>query len=124
MCVSASNQPWYGCLNVCLAPSTKFPVDSYFCVYVMKAFLKLLKRGAPQRVCVFVHARSSVVWLCVCHLHSPVNSTCVCMYVYYVNTVERLRLQKTVILLIIMKYFILKIVAYFHTTTPCNLINK
>ena len=42
----------------------------------------------------------------------------------YVNTTERLRLHKALILLLIMKHFVLKIVSYSHTTTPRNIINK
>ena len=38
-------------------------------VYVMDAILEMLTKGAPQDVCVFVHARSRVgvgVYVCVC----------------------------------------------------------
>ena len=70
---------------------------------------------------VFVHARSRV-GMRVCMCLSPLL-VWVCMYMY-VNAVERLRLHKAVILLLIMKYFVLKIVSYSHKTTPCNLINK
>ena len=45
---------------------------------------------------------------------------CVCMYMYD-NTAERLRLNKAVSLLLFMKYFILIIFSYSHTTTPCNI---
>ena len=57
------------------------------------------------------------VYVCVSGIITlPSTATCVRMYA---NTAERLRLHKTVILLLIMKYFVLKLV-YFHTTTPCN----
>ena len=49
-------------------------------------------------------------------------ATCMCMY-KYVNTVELLRLHKAVILLLIMKYFLLKNShIHSHTITPCNFI--
>ena len=97
-------------------------------VYVMEAILKVLTVGLPGDVCVFVYARSRVVWVCVCacfcHFPSPVDShLCVCMHMY-VNITERLRLHKAVTLLVIMKYFVLKTVSYSNTTTPYNLINK
>ena len=77
-------------------------------------------------VCVRAHVRLRVgmsVCMCVC----PASSlscqqllVCVCVYMY-ANTAERLQLHKTVILLLIMKYFVLKI-SYCHTTAPCNLL--
>ena len=49
---------------------------------------------------------------CVCesvwHRHSPVDSYLYVNVYVYVNTAERLRLHKTVILLLIMKYFVSK----------------
>ena len=67
--------------------STLSPVGSYLRVYVMEAPLVVPKRGTP------VFSRQVLV--------------CVCMYMY-ANTAERLRLQKAVSLLSIMKYFVLK----------------
>ena len=49
------------------------------------------------------------------------TSTATCIS-SYTNTAERLRLHKAVILLLIMKYFVLKIVSYSHTTKPGNLL--
>ena len=76
----------------------------------------------------FVHAKSRVgINMYTCGYLSPSASSkqlvCVCMYMY-VKTPERLRQHMAVILLLIRKYFVLKVVSYFHTTTPCNLINK
>ena len=63
-------------------------------------------------------------YVSVCHLPSLVNNyLCICMYMH-INTAKRLHLHKAVILLLIMKYFVLKIASHFHTTTQCNLINK
>ena len=38
----------YRCVNVRLSTSTKFLVDSYLGMYVMKPFLDMLKKGAPR----------------------------------------------------------------------------
>ena len=98
-------------------------------------------------VCAFVHSyvRSRVrMGVCVRHHHSPqlrkikgkhgcvyvcpASSlyrrqllVCVCMYG---NITECLQLHKSVILLLIMKYFVLKILSYSHTTTPCGHLSK
>ena len=56
--------------------------------------------------------------------------TCVCMYVciyMYANIATPLNdcdYIRAVILLLIMKYFVLKIVSYSHTTTPGNLLSS
>ena len=71
--------------------------------------------------CVFERAqvRSRVgmsVCTCVCHHHSPVDSY-LCVYVY----VAILQLHKAVILLLIMKYFVLKnsiVFPYNYTMQP------
>ena len=70
--------------------------------------------------------RHVYVCMCVC----PASSlswqqllVCVCVYMY-VNTAERLRLHKAVILLLIMKYFVLKMASNSHTTAPCNLLSS
>ena len=94
--------------------------------------------------CVCAHARSRVgMGVCMCvrvrHHHSPqlrkikgkhgcvctASSlysrqllVCVCMCMY-ANIAECLQLHKAVIFLLIMKYFVLKIVSHSHTTTPC-----
>ena len=73
-------------------------------------------KEAPRDVCVCV-----CVCLCtrkikdrhgcvyVCHHYSPVDSFCVCVWMYmHANTAERLWLHNAVILLLIMKYFVLK----------------
>ena len=80
-------------------------------------------------VCVFVHARSRkgmgvCLCVCACYFHSPVDSyffltfrqllVCACIYV---KTAKRLRRHNTFILLLIMNYFILKIVSYSYTST-------
>ena len=78
-------------------------------------------RGGPRDVCVCAHVRSRVgmgVCVCVCVCLSSSLSrrqllVCVCMYMY-ANTAERLRLHKAVILLLFMKYLVLKIVSYSH----------
>ena len=86
-------------------------------------------RPHPRDVCVFVNARSKVgmgVCVCVCHSSSPVYSylcVFVCKYMH-VNAAKRLQLHTAVILVLIVKYSVLKIVSYSHATTPCNLINK
>ena len=65
-----------------LSSSTKPPVDSCLCVNVMEALLEVLKKGAPRDACVLVHARKAWEWVrvcvCVCHLQSPADSSCVC----------------------------------------------
>ena len=66
------------------------------------------------------------VCVCVRHHHSTVDSY-LCVYVcvgMYANIAECLQLQKAVILLLIMKYFVLKMISYFHTTAPCNLLSS
>ena len=66
--------------------------------------------------------------MCVCvyvrHHHSPVNSylcayVCICMLTP-LNDCD----YKAVILLLIMKYFVLKMISYSHTTAPCNLLSS
>ena len=94
----------------------------------MDAFLKVLKRDEPRdmRVCAHEMKRSLHAYGYEC-LPSSLSSrqllVHVCMYMH-VNTAERLGLHKTVILLLIKQYIVLKIVSYSHKTTPCNLVNK
>ena len=81
----------YGvCVCMCLSSSTHSPVDSYLCVYVMEAILKVPKRGAPRDVCVFVTRDQSRfvtikticdvgmdIYVCVClssSLHPSIDS--------------------------------------------------
>ena len=134
MSVCASDQAWVWCVYVYLSSSTKSPVDSYLSVYVMEALLDMLKRGEPRLPrCTCVCARKIKgecgrvhVYESVCHLHSTADSY-LCVYVcsyMYVNIAERLWLHKAVILLLIIKYFVLKIVSCFHTSTLCNIFNK
>ena len=80
-------------------------------------------------VCVRAHVRLRV-GMSVCMSVCPASSlsrqqllVCVCVYMY-ANTAERLRLHKAVISLLIMKYFVLKMILYSHTTTPCNLLSS
>ena len=98
--------------RMCLSSSTKFPVDSYLYAYVIEGLLEVLKWGAPPRcvlgtrgygcVCVRVSSYFQVdIYLCVY----------VCIWLY-INTAERLRLHKAVILLLRMESFVLKIVQY------------
>ena len=92
-----------------------------------------IKESTPRRVCVCVcaHVRSRVgIGVCMCVCVCPASSlshqqllVCVCVYMY-ANTAEQLRLHKAVIILLIMKYFVLKIVSYCRTTTPCNLLSS
>ena len=94
----------------------------------MKALLEVLKRGAPRDVAMYVWIREiqrgyGCVYVSVSSLSSRQPLVGVCMYMH-VNTAERLRLHKVVILLLITKNFVLKIVSYSHTTTLCNFINK
>ena len=93
-CVCAINQERVGCVYVDLSSWTKSPVVSYLYAYVMEALLKVLKKGAPQNVCVYVHARSSVgMGVCVSSsLSSRQLLVCVCMHMY-ANTTKRLRLH-------------------------------
>ena len=86
----------------------------------MEAILEVLTRGAPQYIYVCVH---EIKGGCVCmSVISPLQQTATCVYAFiYVNTAKRMRLH---ILLLIMKYFIWKIVSYSHLTTTCNLISK
>ena len=89
------------------------------------------ERRVPRSTCICaceINNGHGCVYVCVCHFRFQVNSY-LCVYVYicmymYVNTVELLQLHKVIILLLMMKYFVLKIISYSHTTTPCNLINK
>ena len=112
---------------VCLSSSTKSPVDSYLCVYVMEALLEVLKKDAspsPIHVCQCTRDQAWV-WLCVCIIFTLLQTTtCVCMYMY-VETAEQIQLHKVVIVLLIMKYFEVKIVSYlvqlYHATLTCNL---
>ena len=89
-------------VGVCMSPSIKSPVDSYF-VYAMEALLEVLKEAHPERrVCVREIKRGHGC-VYVCHLHSSVDNY-LCMYV---NPAEQLRLHKVNILLLIIKYFVL-----------------
>ena len=85
ICACASNQARvWACVSVSLSSSIKSPVDKKLRVHVIKALLKVLKRGAPQDVCVFVHARS-IVGMGVCLPSSLTTRQLlvrVCMYVY------------------------------------------
>ena len=80
-------------------------------------------------VCVRAHVRLRVgmsVCMCVCPASSLSRQqllVCVCVYMY-ANTAEWLRLHKTVILLLIMKYFVLKMISYSHTTALCNFLSS
>ena len=104
-------------MNVCTCvSSTKYPVVSYLSVYVMRVSESDKKAPPEIYVCMGVCAREIMGECLSTSLSSTV--TCVCMYV---NTAERLRLHKAVILLFIMKYLVLTIVSYSHTTTPCTL---
>ena len=82
-------------------------------------------KSEPRDVRIFVHVRSRVgLGVCICHLNSPVDSY-LCVYVCrHVNTTKRLQLHRAFILLLIIQQFVLKMLSYSHTTTPCNLINK
>ena len=71
-------QQRYGCVYVCQSSSTKFPVDSYLCVYVMKALLEVPKGSANRDVCVFVHARS-MVGMGVCVVIFTLMHVCICI---------------------------------------------
>ena len=99
---------------MCVSSSTKSPVDSFVCVCV--CYQSTPGRAVYARticVCVRAHVRLRVgmsVCMCVCPASSLSRQqllVCVCVYMY-ANIVERLRLQKAVILLLIMKYFVLK----------------
>ena len=75
----------------------------------------------------YVKSRVSMgVCICVCPASSLYRRqllVCVCMCMC-ANIAECLQLHKAVILLLIMKYFALKIVSYSHTTTLCNLLSS
>ena len=101
---------------MCVSSSIKSPVDSYLCVCVCvlsKHSWKGCKCAHHMCVCVRAHVRLRV-GMSVCMYVCPASSlsrqqllVCVCVYMY-ANTAERLRLHKAVILLLIMKYFVLK----------------
>ena len=101
---------------MCVSSSTNSPVDSYLCVCVCVCYQSTPGRAVNERticVCVRAHVRLRVgmsVCMCVCPTSSLSRQqllACVCVYMY-TNTAERLRLHKAVILLLIMKYFVLK----------------
>ena len=110
-------------IGACLSSSTKSPVYSYLCVYVMEAFLKVLKRSTPRDVCLCTQdqARVGMGVLYVCLIFTLQKTY---LWYMYVNTAKRLRLHKAFSLLLIMKYFVLKIVSHSYTITPCNLANN
>ena len=87
------------------------------------------KRSCKHEGKICVCKRCSVdmgVCMCVCPASSLSRQqllVCVCVYMY-ANTAERLRSHKAVILLLIMKYFVLKMISYSHTTAPCNLFSS
>ena len=102
----------YGC--VCLSPSTKSLVS----VCNGSNLESANKRRAPRCMCACarkIQDEYGCVYVRVCHFPSPINSYLgVCVYMYmYVNTTERMRLQKAVVLVLIMKYFVLKISLIF-----------
>ena len=105
--------------------STKSPEDSYLvCIYWKWSWNS--NKSRPPRCTCLCTREQGWVWVFVCYFSSPIDSylcVCICMYMY-VNTTERLRFHKAVILLLIMKYFVLKTIFYSHTTTPCNLIKS
>ena len=113
---------------MCVSSSTKSPVDSYLCVCYRSTPGRAVN-ARTRCVCVRAHIRLRVgmsVCMCVCPASSLSRQqllVCVCVYMY-ANTAEQLRLHKTVILLLIMKYFVLKMILYSHTTAPCNLLSS
>ena len=112
---------------------TKSPVDSYLCVCVCVCVCnestpgKAVNRAHQMCLCLCTHKikgghecvymrvssslshQKLLVYLCICS---------------YTNTAEGLRLHKAVTLLLIMKYFVLKMISYSHTTAPCNLLSN
>ena len=104
----------YECVYMCYLQSTLRPD---MCVSCGRSNVRMCVRCARSQEWVYV-------CVYVCHFTTLSNSyLCVCVYMY-VNTAERIQLQNAVILLLIMLiYFVLKIVSYPHTTTPSNLIS-
>ena len=113
---------------MCVSSSTKSPVDSYLCVCVLsKHFWKGRKCAHQMCVCSCTRKiKGGHECVCVCPaswLSRQQLLVCVCVYMY-ANTAEWLRLHKAVILLLIMKYFVLKMISYSHTTAPCNFLSN
>ena len=113
-----------GSVYVGLSSSTKSPVDSYLCVYVMEALLEVIKWGAPRDVAMCVYARElkpryGCVSARVCLSSSLSNRQLfVCVSVYmHINTTERLQLHQADILLLIMKYFVSKSLVFPYKNT-------
>ena len=117
-------------MGVCMCVITKQISSTQVLVWVSwKPSWKCYKRSTPRCVCVCAHVKPRVgtgVCTCVC-LWSSLSRlqllVCVCMYMH-ANTAERLRLHKAVMLLLIMKYFVLKIVSYSQITTSCTLFSS
>ena len=116
----------YGCVYVCVIINQISSRQLLVCVCV--CYRSTPGRAVNARtvcVCVRVHVRLRVemsVCMCVCPASSLSRQQ---LLVYmYANTAERLRLHKTAILLLIMKYFVLKMISYSHTTAPCNLLSS
>ena len=114
----------YGCVYVCVIINQISSRQLLVCV----CYRSTPGRAVNARnrcVCVRAHVRLRV-GMSVCPASSLSRQqllVCVCVYMY-ANTAKRLRLHKTVILLLIMKYFVLKMISYSHTTAPWNLLSS
>ena len=110
---------------MCVSSSTKSLVDSYLCVCNGSTSGRTVNGAHQMCVCSCsckIKCGYECVYMCVSSsLSREQLLVCVCIC-SYTNTAERLRLHKAVILLFIIKYFVLKIALYYHTTTPDNLL--
>ena len=110
-------------MGMCVPSSNTSPVHSHLCVCNGSTPESYIK-GAPRDVCLCTHkikGRHGWVFLSSSLSH---RQLLVCVMYMYANTAEWLQLHKAVILLLVIKYFVLKIVSYSHTTTPYNLLSS
>ena len=103
----------YRCVYVCVIINQISSRQLLVCVWYQSTPGRAVN-ARTVCVCVHAHVRLRVgisVCICVCPASSLSRQQlleCVCVYMY-ANTAERLRLHKAVILLLIMKYFVLKL---------------
>ena len=109
ICVCASNEAWIW-VWVCVIINQISSRQLLVCVCYRSTPGRAVN-ARTRCVCVRAHVRLRVgTSVCVCPASSLSRQqllVCVCVYMY-ANTAERLRLHKTVILRLIMKYFVLK----------------